>query len=620
MVLNKYPLWKNSLIFFIVLFSFIYSLPNFYGENPAIQISEVGNNTLSPELIQKIKSFVEKNHFPIKSLEEEKNHTILIRTNDVDVQLALKEALRFFLGDNYTVALNLASASPAWLTFLGATPMKLGLDLRGGVHFTLQVDTASVIKQYLEGTIRSIETNLRETNIRYTHLLSGQSNEIDLVFRDQENFVKASDHLPGDFPQFDFARDQKNQFIITATLKSSEITTLRQHAIEQTMTTLRNRVNELGVSEAMVQQQGLDRIAVDLPGIQDTARAKEVLGGTATLEFKMVDVDHDVRSALSGSLISGSRLYHYDNRPVILKNQIILTGNSITDASSGFGEEGRPAVNIRLGGGGEGLFHRVTAQNIGKPMAIVFVETKFATKIEEGKSVRIAYKKERVISVATIRSALPNHFQITGLSSSNESRYLSLMLRAGALPAAIDIVEERTIGPQLGAENVKLGVQALLIGMGIIMIFMVFYYGLFGFISDLAIFANLLLLIALLSVLGATLTLPGIAGIVLNVGMAVDANVLIFERIREEWRNGVSLQKSIHAGYERAFSTILDANVTTLIVSFVLFGVGTGAIKGFAITLSLGILTSMFASILFARAIVNKVYGQRVVKSLSIGV
>src|SRR3990167_3425396 len=505
MVLNKYPLWKNSLIFFIVLFSFIYSLPNFYGENPAIQISAVGNNTLSPELIQKIKSFVEKNHFPIKSLEEEKNHTILIRTNDVDVQLALKEALRFFLGDNYTVALNLASASPAWLTFLGATPMKLGLDLRGGVHFTLQVDTASVIKQYLEGTIRSIETNLRETNIRYTHLLSGQSNEIDLVFRDQENFVKALDHLP-----------------------------------------------------------------VDLPGIQDTARAKEVLGGTATLEFKMVDVDHDVRSALSGSLISGSRLYHYDSRPVILKNQIILTGNSITDASSGFGEEGRPAVNIRLGGGGEGLFHHVTAQNRGKPMAIVFVETKFATKIEEGKSVRVAYKKERVISVATIRSALPNHFQITGLSSSNESRDLSLMLRAGALPAAIDIVEERTIGPQLGAENVKLGVQALLIGMGIIMIFMVFYYGLFGFISDLAIFANLLLLIALLSVLGATLTLPGIAGIVLNVGMAVDANVLIFERIREEWRNGVSLQKSIHAGYERAFSTILDANVTTLIVSFVL--------------------------------------------------
>src|SRR3990167_8691291 len=375
MVLNKYPLWKNSLIFFVVLFSAIYSLPNFYGENPAIQISAVGGDTLSPELIQKIKSFVEKNHFPIKSLEEEKNHTILIRTDDVDVQLTLKEALKFFLGDNYTVALNLASASPPWLTFLGATPMKLGLDLRGGVHFTLQVDTASVIKQYLEGTVRSIETNLRQANIRYTHLLPGQSNEIDLVFRDQENFLKALDHLPADFPQFDFARDQKNQFIIAATLKSSEITTLRQHAIDQTMTTLRNRVNELGVSEAMVQQQGLDRIAVDLPGIQDTARAKEVLGGTATLEFKMVDIDHDPRSVASGQFLPGAKLYQYENRQVLLKNQVILTGHSITDASSSFDENGSPAVSIRLGGGGEGLFHRVTAQNIGKPMAIVFVET-----------------------------------------------------------------------------------------------------------------------------------------------------------------------------------------------------------------------------------------------------
>ncbi len=618
MILNKFPLWKNLLVLFILVFSLFYSLPNVFGEDPAVQISGVGDTKIDASLLANITAVLSKAQLPIKSVAQE-NHNALVRCRDVDTQLKIKDLLKTSLGDNYSVALNLASASPHWLTAMGATPMKLGLDLRGGVHFTLAVDTASVLSQFLDGAVRSMESELREANVRYLSV-SVQQENIQLVFRDQENYDLALAALKRHFNQFDFVRDVQSQFMMQATVSSAAINEIRQRALEQTMTTLRNRVNELGVSEALVQQQGMDRIAVDLPGIQDTARAKEVLGGTATLEFKMVDVDHDVRSALAGQLIPGARLYPYEDRSVLLKNQIILTGNSITDASSGFGEDGRASVNIRLGGGGESLFHRITAQNIGKPMAIVFVETKMVTETVHGQPARVAHKKEHVISVATVRSALPNNFQITGLSNENEARDLSLMLRAGALPAAIDIVEERTIGPQLGAENVKQGTNSILVGLGIVVLFMILYYRLFGFIADVALFANMLLLVALLSVLGATLTLPGIAGIVLTLGMAVDANVLIFERIREELRNGNTIQKSIHAGYERAFSTILDANVTTLIVSFVLFGIGTGPIKGFAVTLSLGIVTSMLTGILFARAMVNKVYGQRQVHKLSIGV
>lgn len=619
MVLNRYPLWKNALVVFILVFGFIYALPNLFGEDPAVQVTGVGSTIVDASTVSTISEVLQSLGVAPKSIEETKQ-TILIRCGNVDEQLKMKEAIAAKLGDNYSVALNLASASPRWLSRLGATPMKLGLDLRGGVHFTLAIDIPTVVTQYLEGVGRSMEVGLREQSIRYLSIMPQRDQRMRLVFRDDENFTKALSYLRKQFPQFEFEKDDKSQFILYGNLSTAEMTALRQRAVDQTMTTLRNRVNELGVSEALVQQQGLDRIAVDLPGIQDTARAKDVLGGTATLEFKMVDVEHDLRSALAGHPIPGSKLYPYEDRAVLLKNQIILTGNAITDASAGFGEDGRAAVNIRLGGGGEVAFHRVTGQNVGKPLAIVFVETKMSTQMQEGKAVRVAHKNERVISVATIRSALPPSFQITGLSSPTEGRDLSLMLRAGALPAPIDIVEERTIGPQLGAENIKQGMNAILVGMGIVVLFLIFYYRVFGFIADLALFANMLLLVALLSVLGATLTLPGIAGIVLTLGMAVDANVLIFERIREELRHGQGIQKSIHAGYERAFTTILDANITTLIVSFVLFGIGTGPIKGFAITLSLGILTSMLTGILFARALVNKVYGQRNVTKLSIGI
>lgn len=617
--MNRYPLWKNLLVIFILIFGALYSLPNLFGEDPAVQVSGIGETKVDAALLTKINDILVAAHLPIRSLEEE-NHTALIRTTDIDTQLKIKDQLKTGLGDHYSVALNLASASPHWLSMIGASPMKLGLDLRGGVHFTLAVDIVSVINQFLEGAGRSMETQLREANIRYLSITLQKGSRLALMFRDQESLTSALEELHRHFPQFVFSRDAKEPLVLQAELAPASISEIRQRAIEQTMTTLRNRVNELGVSEAMVQQQGADRIAVDLPGIQDTARAKEVLGGTATLEFKMVDVEHDVRTAMAGHPTPGAKLYPYEDRVVLLKNQIILTGNSITDASSSFGEDGRAAVSIRLGGGGEGLFHRMTAQNIGKPMAIVFVETKMTTENVDGKPTRIAHKQERVISVATIRSALPNNFQITGLSSPEEARDLSLMLRAGALPAAIDIVEERTIGPQLGAENIKQGIHALLAGMAIIIAFMMVYYRFFGLIADIALLVNLLLLVALLSVLGATLTLPGIAGIVLTLGMAVDANVLIFERIREELRNGNTIQKSIHAGYERAFSTILDANITTLIVSFVLFGIGTGPVKGFAVTLSLGIVTSMLTGILFARALVNKIYGHRNVHKLSIGI
>lgn len=618
MLLNRYPFWKNAFVVLMLFFGLLYALPNLYGEDPAVQVEVKRSASMNQEMETRVQNTLKTLAISPKAIEKS-SQGLLIRCHSVDEQLKVKEALFDSLGEQYSVALNLASASPKWLSWIGASPMKLGLDLRGGVHFTLAIDIPTVLAQSLEGFSRNLEASMREQSIRYVSV-TPHSQGLQLVFRDQENFDRALKYLKPHFTQFDFEKDPKSQFILLANLTSSEMTALRQRAVDQTMTTLRNRVNELGVSEALVQQQGLDRIAVDLPGIQDTARAKEVLGGTATLEFKLVDAEHDVRTALAGHPVPGSRLYPYENRSVLLKNQIVLTGNAITDAASGFGEDGRAAVNIRLGGGGEVAFHRITGQNIGRPLAIVFVETKIATKNEEGKRVRVVNKKEKVISVATIRSALPPSFQITGLSDPIEARDLALLLRAGALPAPIDIVEERTIGPQLGAENIRQGILAIAVGMCLVVVFLVAYYRLFGLIADLALLANLLLLVALLSVLGATLTLPGIAGIVLTLGMAVDANVLIFERIREELQHGQGIQKSIHAGYERAFTTILDANITTLIVSFVLFGIGTGPIKGFAITLSLGILTSMLTGILFARALVNKIYGQRHVAQLSIGI
>lgn len=618
-MLNKYPLWKNLLLIGIVVVGLVYAAPNWYGEDPAVQVSGTANTPIDANTVSAAQTLLQENKVPYHSMEQQ-GQGVLFRFDNTDNQLKAKDLLHTALGDSYTVALNLAPATPHWLEVLGAAPMKLGLDLRGGIYFSLDVDLDSVVAQRTEGVGKNIATALRDANIRYLDIAK-QNNTLNIQFKDRANLVTAKNFLSKQFREVLLSENEDARVpTLRAEITPTSLQTMRQGIMEQTMTTLRNRVNELGIAEATVQQQGTNRISVELPGILDSARAKQILGGTATLEFRLSDIEHDPRSALAGFVPTGSSLFNYEGRPVLLKNQVILTGSSITDAQAAFGEDGRSAVDISLGGGGESLFHRMTAQNIGKPLAIVFVESKLDTQIIDGKPTKIHRKQEKVISIATIRSALPNNFQITGLTDADESRNLALLLRAGALPANIDIVAERTVGPKLGLENIKKGILSVEIGLVIVLIFMALYYRLFGLIADLGLLVNIALLIALLSLLGMTLTLPGIAGIVLTVGMAVDANVLIFERIREEMRNGAPVQSSIHAGYERAFATILDANISSLIVALVLFGLGTGPVKGFAVTLTIGILTSMLSGISITRALVNKIYGGKHVKKLSIGI
>lgn len=618
-MINKYPLWKNLLLVIILLLGVIYAAPNLFPENPAVQISVptiIKNDT---GLTDKINQTLQAAGIKPVAIQAQ-NQNVLIRFHDTDTQLKARDIISNVLGDDYTVAVNLAPSVPEWLTSLGAQPMKLGLDLRGGVHFALEVDVNTLVKQRMEGIVKNISDALRQENIRYAAVFE-QQNQVVVGFRDANAMNAAKDLLHRQFAELQFTpQTQGERLQLIGQWTQDGLSKLRQNAIEQTMTTLRNRVNELGVAEPIVQQQGPDRIAVDLPGVQDTARAQQVLGGTATLDFRLVDVTHDPRTAMNGVVPAGSKLYNYDGRPVLLKDQVVLTGNSITGAMASFGEDGRPSVNINLGGGGESYFHRVTGENVGKPLAIVYVETKMVTQTINGNVIKTPKKIERVISVATIQSALPSNFQITGLSDPVEARNLALSLRAGALPAPIYIVEERTIGPQLGAENIHMGVVSIIVGFLLAVIFMAVYYSVFGLIADIALAVNLILLVALLSLLGMTLTLPGMAGIVLTVGMAVDANVLIFERIREEVRNGASPQACIKAGYERALATIIDANVTTLIVAIVLFGIGTGSVKGFAVTLSFGLLTSMLTGIMLTRALVNAIFGGKTLKKLPIGI
>ena len=617
-MLNKYPLWKNILLVLLVALGFIYAIPNLFPEQPAVQISPVATaNTDMALLNAKVETLIKTGQIHPLSQEREKQ-TLFLRFKNTDVQLKAKDILSAALGDDYTVAVNLLSSTPKWMQAIGALPMKLGLDLRGGVHFALEVDINSVITQRMQGLIKNISENLQQANLRYTELTLANQ-QIHLLFRDASSVDKAKRLLERQFPDFLWTTQANNQLSLQWTEQG--LTNLRQSAIEQTINTLRNRINELGVAEPIVQQQGRNRILVDLPGVQDIARAQQILGGTATIEFHLVDVTHDPRVAQSSGVVpAGSQLYSYQNQPVLLNKQVILTGNSITDSSTSFDESGRSAVSISLGGGGESYFHRITGENVGKPLAIVYVETKAATKTVNGKVIHIPHKVERVISIATIQTALPPNFQVTGLTNTQEALNLSLLLRAGALPAPIYVVEQRTIGPQLGAENIHKGFVSIVVGLILAIVFMAIYYGVFGLIADIALAMNVVLLVALLSLLGMTLTLPGMAGIVLTVGMAVDANVLIFERIREELRNGASPQASIHAGYDRALATIIDANVTTLIAALVLFGIGTGSIKGFAVTLTFGLLTSMLTGVMLTRALVNAWYGGRPLKRLPIGI
>jgi preprotein translocase subunit SecD len=622
MLLNKYPWWKNLLVVLVILIAFMYAAPNLFGEDPAVQVS-AANSTVSAAdntLLEKVEQALSDAHIDYKSGEVD-NHSLLIRFLTTDGQLNAKDVIQQTLGNDYLVALNLAPATPAWLKSSGATPMKLGLDLRGGVHFLLQVDVDSVLQQRIDGDMHSISQLLREQHIRYSGLNREGNSSLTINFTTQQAMDDAYHYLMQRFLEFSWTKTNTNgQFTLKGAQDQAGIQRARQDTLEQAMNTLRNRVNELGVSEAVVQQEGASRVAIDLPGIQNSTEAKNILGKTATLEFHMVDTDHQAASAVGSIAPPDTHLYMDDGRPVLLKNDIILRGSSITSASSGFGEDGRASVNVRLGGGGEGLFTKATAENIGKPMAVLYVEVK-STPVTENGVKTINYQTERrIISVATIQSTLGNSFQITGLSSQEEARTLALLLRAGALPAPVTTIEEREVGPSLGKQNIHMGVLSVVVGFVLVVIFMALYYGVMGLIADIALAMNLVLIVAILSMLGATLTLPGIAGMVLTVGMAVDANVLIFERIREELRNGIGLQGSIHAGYARAFATIVDANVSTLIVAIVLFSLGSGAVKGFAVTLTIGLLTSMFTAIAGTRAIVNALYGNKPVKKISIGI
>ncbi|WP_408081710.1 protein translocase subunit SecD [Legionella pneumophila] len=616
---NKYPIWKNLMLIVIAVIGFVYAIPNLYTENPVVQIS-AGTDEDTETIKNQVESILKNANMDYKSLVVERDGVEVVFSS-TDSQLLARDVIKNSLGSDYTVALNLAPSTPAWLEAIHADPMKQGLDLRGGVHFLLEVDVESVISRRYEGIMKNIGQELREAGIRYSGIRYLSDKGIELRFRDSDSMENALVELRQKISDVVFVKT-KTQNSILGAISPAELNSIRQNTIEQTMSILRNRVNELGVGEAVVQQQGATRVAVDLPGIQDAARAKQILGGTATLEFHLVDQENDPFIAKQTGVVPvNDKLYMMDGHPILLKRQVVLSGDSITSAVSSFDQQtASPSVQIQLGGGGESLFTKVTRENIGKRMAIVFVETKTTTQTINGEEKRVTKKEERVISAPVIQNALGSNFQITGLTDSKEASNLALLLRAGALPAAIYPVEERTVGPTLGKENIRRGLISLEVGMGLILVLMLVYYHFFGLIADIALMLNLVFLCALLSIIDATLTLPGIAGIVLTVGMAVDANVLIYERIREELRNGLSPQAAIHAGYERAFSTILDANVTTLIVAIILFAVGTGPVRGFAVVLSLGLLTSMLTGITYTRAIVNWYYGGRNVKKLSIGI
>lgn len=616
---NKYPLWKNLVLIVLVVIGLVYAIPNLYSEHPVVQVSS--DSAIDPAALEsEVKGFLTSAKLPYHAITSTYDG-LEIQFASTDMQLLARDVIKNGLGSQYTVALNLASSTPAWLTAIRAEPMKQGLDLRGGVHFLLEVDIDSVINRRYEGLTKSMGQDLREAGIRYSGIRYVPNKGVSVQFRTPEAVAEALNILRSNYPGFGYSQPAEG-FDLLATLPQGELNTIRQNTIEQTMGILRNRVNELGVGEAVVQQQGSTRVVVELPGIQDAARAKQILGGTATLQFHLVDQDADPEIAKrTGAVPLGSKLYMMDGHPILLKRQIVLSGDSITSASSSFDQQSAtPAVQIQLGGGGESYFTKVTRENIGKRMAIVFVETKTKMEKEGDMSKRVTTHEERVISAPVIQSALGHNFQITGLVDNKEATNLALLLRAGALPAAIYTIEERTVGPSLGKENIRRGIVSLEVGMSLILLLMLVYYRFFGVVANIALVLNLILLCALLSMIGATLTLPGIAGIVLTVGMAVDANVLIYERIREELRHGMSPQAAIYAGYDRAFATILDANITTFIVAVVLFSVGTGAVRGFAVTLSLGLMTSMLTGVTYTRAIVNCFYGGRHVKKLSIGI
>lgn len=614
-MLNQTPLWKYMMVIFVIVICALYASPNLYGEDHAVQISAGRDAVVDSSVLTKVEQQLNEANIETKSIVLE-NEQILIRLKDSDSQLVAREMLESALGGDFYVAMNLAPDTPRWLESLGAAPMKLGLDLRGGVHFLMEVDMKSALSKNYEDMVGDFKSALREENIRYRGVKQ-LSDGVEISFRDQDTLDKAEFFLKNRNKELIFT--EQNDLSLIATMSPQKLQETHDNAVKQNITIIRNRVNQLGVAEPVVQKQGADRIVVQLPGIQDTAKAKEILNATATLEFRKVDQDHDISDALNGRVPVGSELL-YDNKgiPHLLEKKVVLTGNHINDANSGVDQYGLPKVSISLDSKGGAKMSRFTKDNVGKPMATVFIEYKSTGERDENDKLIFEAKRE-IISVATIRGHFGSQFETTGLDSPKEAFNLALLLRAGALIAPIQIVEERTVGPSLGKENIELGMKAIIYGFVLVLAFMLLYYKKFGLVANLALGLNLVMIVGIMSMIpGATLSLPGMAGIVLTVGMAVDANVLIFERIREELRDGRGPQQAIHQGYDSAFSTILDANITTFIAALILFAVGTGPIKGFSITLMIGIATSMFTAIVVTRAVVNAWWGGRRLDSLSI--
>jgi len=602
-MLNRYPLWLNVLIAVVLVVGFLFALPNFYGESAAVQVSSAKPTLKVDEAtLKSTEDALRRANIPFEEAFLELTG-IKVRFKDADTQLKAKDVLQKELGENYVVALNLLSNSPRWLAAIGAKPMYLGLDLRGGVHFLLQVDMKGALTKYLDSTAAGIRTTLRGEEQARASGINREGNTVVIRFREASNRDKAQDVIERAYPDLQFVRaEREGEYVLAGTLKLDAQKRIQDFAIQQNLTTLRNRVNELGVAEPIVQQAGADRIVVQLPGVQDTARAKEILGRTATLEVRMVDEEHrdlqSLQSALAGQVPYGDELlYDREGQPLLLKKQVVLTGDSIADAQPGFDNQtGEPAVHITLDGKGARIFQQVTRDNVGKRMAMVLVE--------KGKA--------EVVTAPVIRQEIGGgRVQISGRMTTTEARDVALLLRAGALAAPMDIVEERTVGPSLGADNIRKGFHALWVGFALIAAFMIVYYMLFGVVSVVSLAVNLMLLVALLSMLQATLTLPGIAAIALTLGMAIDANVLINERIREELRNGTTPQAAISEGYKRAWATILDSNITSLCAGVALFLLGSGPVRGFAVVHCLGILTSMFSAVGVSRSIVNLVFGAR---------
>lgn len=615
--MNHYAAWKNTLIVFFLIISSLYAIPNIYGSDLAIQVTGTGDYVVDEKDLDNINTILLDNDVEFKSISID-GRNILVRFGDSLSQLSSKTILNNSLSRNYVVALNLAPSIPQWLGNLGGKAMSLGLDLRGGVHFLLEVDMDAVVSMSIDRYYNELRTLLRKDKL-YKKIRK-EEDFLVVSFKNANLKDDAKKIIKKELPELVASEIDGSALELILKISLSAQNDSKSSALKQNITTLRNRVNELGVAEPIIQQQGLERIVVQLPGVQDTARAKEILGAVATVEFRLVDEKNDVQTAIqSGKIPSGSKIYKFkDGRPLLLKTSVIATGENIVDASSSVDSDNNPMVNINLNNAGGKTMLETTKEFLGTRMAVVFIENQVETIIKDGVAVKKRTKTQDIINAATIQGTFSNRFQITGLDSSREARNLALLLRAGSLSAPIEIIEERTIGPSLGADNIQKGFISVLVGFALVLVFMAWRYRVFGLVANVALTLNLITIISILSMIQATLTLPGIAGIVLTVGMAVDANVLIFERIKEEMRSTKDIQKAISAGYEKALLTIADANITTLIASLVLFSFGTGAIKGFAVTLSIGIITSMFTAIIVSRAIINLIYGGKKVEELAI--